>query len=178
MVSGLNFNAFKSFHMSFRNDGASAYEYFLNRSRKAYAKLSLVRRTFSVHSPTYVKKMLYLTLVRSQLTYLSQVWRPMLIEDIESLEREQCHATKYMLNDWESDYRSRLVALHLIPLHYFLELQDIIFLYCVSNIQTLVLIFMSLYHFHPAVLALLLNPQFADLVIYISIESLDYGTFS
>uniref|UniRef100_A0A1X7SHW1 Uncharacterized protein n=1 Tax=Amphimedon queenslandica TaxID=400682 RepID=A0A1X7SHW1_AMPQE len=156
MVSGLDFNALKSFYMSFRKDGASPCEYLLNGSRvksvstwrdlgvtfsqsltwfnhyvhiiqKAYAKLSLVRRTFSVHSPTHVKKMLYLTMVRSQLTYSSQVWRPMLIKDIESLERVQRHATKYILNDWEFNYRSRLVALHLIPLHYFFELQDIIF---------------------------------------------------
>ena len=49
-------------------------------------------------------------LIRSQLTYCSQVWRPHLLKHIMSLERVQCRATKFILNDFSSDYKSRLVA--------------------------------------------------------------------
>ena len=41
---------------------------------------------------------------------------------------------KYILNDFTSDYKSRLIALKLLPLMYWLELQDIMFLSsCLQN---------------------------------------------
>lgn len=90
---------------------------------KAYASLGLIRHTF--HSSS--KRQLYLSLVRSQLTYSSPVWRPHLIKDMISIERVQRRATKYnILGDYTSDYKSRLSSLHL-PLMYFLELCDILF---------------------------------------------------
>ena len=154
--SGLTFNALKSFHMCFRLDDVPPSTYLLDGTpissvstwrdlgvifsdtlswtdhyryitQRALAKLSLIRRSFSPYSPVCVTKMLYFSLVRSQLSYSSQLWRPMLIKDIVSLETIQRRATKFILNDWKSDYQSRLIALHLIPLHYFFELQDVIF---------------------------------------------------
>lgn len=50
-----------------------------------------------------LRKCSILTLVRSQLSYSSQVWRPMFIKDIESLAKVQRRATKYILNDRECD---------------------------------------------------------------------------
>ena len=55
---------------------------------KAYAALNLIRRTITTSSIN-VKKQLYLSLVRSQLTYCSQLWRPRLLKDITQLERVQ-----------------------------------------------------------------------------------------
>ncbi len=52
----------------------------------------------------------------------------MLIKDIILLEKVQCRATKFIANDHESDYKARLLALHMLPLMYWLELQDIMFL--------------------------------------------------
>ena len=91
-------------------------------SAKAYRQLGLIRRTFSSSTSVRVKKLLYLSLVRSQITYCSQVWRPHLIKDITYLERIQRRATRFILNDFSSDYRTRLISLHLLPLMYLYEL--------------------------------------------------------
>ena len=56
--------------------------------------------------------MLYLSLVKSHLTYCSQLWRPKLIKDMKSLEKVQRRATKYILNDYVSDYKARLHTFH------------------------------------------------------------------
>ena len=86
------------------------------------------------HSPlhfsniTIFKIMNLLSLVRSKLSYCSQLWRPRLMEDIICLEKIQRRATKFICNDFPSDYKSRLSLLHLLPLMYWLELQDIMFL--------------------------------------------------
>ena len=66
--------------------------------------------------------------MRSHLSYCSQLWRPYLIKDIESIERVQRKATKYILNDYHSDYKARLSQLQLLPLMHWFEIQDILFL--------------------------------------------------
>ena len=100
------------------------YEYVIAR---AYKILGLIRRTFSVSHCSLAKAKLYTTLVRSQLTYCTQLWRPHLMKDILNIERVQRCATKYVLNDYVSDYKTRLLKLKLLPLMYFFELQDIMF---------------------------------------------------
>ena len=69
-----------------------------------------------------------MTLVRSILTYCSPVWRPYLLTDINSLERIQRRATKYVLNDYTNDYKSRLMNLNILPLMYTYEIANILFL--------------------------------------------------
>ena len=96
-------------------------------SSKAYRILGLLRRTFSATNSITTRKSLYISLVRSQLLYGSQIWRPVLIKDIKSLEQIQRRATKFILNGHYTDYKSRLLKLHLLPLMMTLELQDILF---------------------------------------------------
>ena len=94
---------------------------------KAYSALGLLRRTFSkLHSPE-IKKKLYLSIVRSQLMYCSTIWRPHLIKDIMLIEQLQRRATKFILNDYESDYFTRLTKLNLLPIMYHFELSDLMF---------------------------------------------------
>ena len=83
-----------------------------------------------LHASTNVKRQLYLSLIRSHLTYCSQLWRPRLVKDIENLERIQRRATKYIVGNNQMDYKSRLrlLSVHLLPLMYWLELQDVMFL--------------------------------------------------
>ena len=95
---------------------------------KAYGKLSMVRRTFSSYCTVGTRKKLYISLIRSQLVYGYQLWRPMFIKDISSLKQLQRRATKFILQDYTSDYKSRLLSLNLLPLMMPYELNDIMFL--------------------------------------------------
>ena len=56
-------------------------------SSRAYRMLGLIRRCFSSDLDPTTKLSLYISLVHSQLTYCSQIWRPHLLKDISSLER-------------------------------------------------------------------------------------------
>ena len=92
-------------------------------SSKAYRSLNLIRRTISVSSSTKTKKSLYLSLVRSQLTYCSQLWRPNMIKDIKRLETIQRCATKFIMSNTSTSYRDRLQSLYILPLMYWLEIE-------------------------------------------------------
>ena len=88
--------------------------------------LGLLRHIFNVNSIS-VKKQLYISLVRSQLLYCSELWRSQLLKDIFLLERIQHRATKYILNDYQLPYKEQLEWLCLLPLMYTYELNDLIF---------------------------------------------------
>ena len=92
----------------------------------AYRMLGLLRRTFTTPC-IYARKQLYLTLVRSQMMYSSQLWRPFLLKDIEILEQVQRRATKFILNNYIISYKCRLIQLNLLPLMYQYELNDLLF---------------------------------------------------
>ena len=102
---------------------------------KAYRTLGLVRRTFSSTIPTSAKVKLYTSLVRSQVLYCSPVWRPHLIKDIKKLEQLQRQATKYILSNYLSDYKTQLIQLRLLPLTYIFETSDILFF--IKNLKNL-----------------------------------------
>ena len=55
------------------------------------------------------------------------LWKPYLISDIELIKKVQKRATKYILCDYTSDYKSRLMRLDLLPLMYIYDLNDIMF---------------------------------------------------
>ena len=93
----------------------------------AYRSLNFIRRNISSFAPINVKKQLYISLVRSHLTFCSQLWRPHLIKDILTIENVQRRDTKF-IHDNSMDYKSRLITLEILPLMYWFELQDILFL--------------------------------------------------
>lgn len=95
---------------------------------KAYRSFHIIKRNIPPISSINLRKQLYLSLVRSHLTYCSQLWRPHLFKDIKNLEKVQRRASKFILHDYSSNYRTRLLSLNLLPLSYWLELQDILFL--------------------------------------------------
>ena len=115
----------KDLGILFTSDLSWSQHYQLITS-KAYKTLGLLHRTFTGNS-TQAKKLLYISLVRSQLLYCSQLWRPHLIKDIQTLERVQRRATKYILNNNKLSYKSRLEQLHLLPMMYTYELNDLLF---------------------------------------------------
>ena len=61
-------------------------------SSRAYRFLGLICRSFSMGLDPISKRTLYISFVRSQLTYCSQIWRPHLLKDIISLERICIHS--------------------------------------------------------------------------------------
>jgi len=95
---------------------------------KAYKSFGLLRRTFKHTFSIQTKRTLYLTLVRSKLLYCSPLWWPYLIKEFLLFERIQCRATKFILNDYTMDYKTRLPRLNLLSLMYVLELHDVLFL--------------------------------------------------
>ena len=94
---------------------------------KSYKILGMIRRAFGKSNSVITKAKLYTSLIRSQLAYCSIIWRPYLIQDIIKLESIQRRATKFIMNDYTSDYKSRLLHLNLLPLMYVFEITDIIF---------------------------------------------------
>ena len=105
---------------------SSHYEAIIS---KAYKSFGLLRRVFcnTVAGSIQAKKGLYISIVRSNLLYCSPLWRPYFIKDITLLERVQHRAMKYILGDYTSDYKTRLIKLNLLPLMYIYELLDILF---------------------------------------------------
>jgi len=93
----------------------------------AYKSLAPIWCTFCSNHCRPVKLHLYITLVRPHLTYCSQLWCPYLIKDILSFERIQRRATKHILNNFTMSYKYRLLELHLLPLMYIFEIQDVLF---------------------------------------------------
>ena len=104
-------------------------EHYKVITAKAYQTLGLIRHTFKTKPRNnYV----YITLIHSQLIYCSQLWKPQLIKDITTLERIQRGTNKFILNDYNLPYsnvrKSRLKQLHILPLMYVNELNDLMFL--------------------------------------------------
>ena len=102
---------------------------FLTVVRVAFLAITLPGLILSFLTTLLVTRLLivYLSLVVPVVTYGSPVWRPSLIRDIVSLEKLQRRATKYMLQDYQLDYKSRLCQLKLLPLMYRLEFIEVIF---------------------------------------------------
>ena len=95
---------------------------------KAYRALYVICRKVAATSSISLKKQLYLTLAKSHVSYCCQLWRSHLCKNIQSIERIQWRATKYILKDYISVYKSRLLSLNMLPLMYWLDLQDLVFM--------------------------------------------------
>ena len=95
---------------------------------KAYSCLHEMKRNLPSSTSPGLRKKIYIALVRSHFVYSSQLWCPLLARDSADLERVQRRASKYILQDYTSSYKQRLVALNLLPLSLWLELLDLMFL--------------------------------------------------
>ena len=90
------------------------YNYTVSRT---YQTLGLLRRTFSPRTNVKEKRLLYNHCSVMISVYLLLTCMETLLID-NFLKCVQRCATKYMLNDFRSDYKSRLIALGLLPLMY------------------------------------------------------------
>ena len=65
--------------------------------------LGMIRRSISFDAPSPVKFQLYISHIRSILEYWTPIWSSANVKDILLLERVQCHAMKFILNNY-SDF--------------------------------------------------------------------------
>ena len=92
--------------------------------------LGFLRRNCFHLADVNARRLLYLSLVRPNLSHGSEVWAPQTPSlDMYHLESIQRRATKFFLQDYESSYSDRLKKLTLIPISYWLELKDIVFFF-------------------------------------------------
>ena len=90
---------------------------------KEYKSLGLICHVFKLSHPFEIKNKFYLSLLQPILTYCAPVWWL----DINSLERIQRCATKYILNDFTSNYQQWLIKLNILPLMHHYKISDILF---------------------------------------------------
>ncbi|CAB4005604.1 Hypothetical predicted protein [Paramuricea clavata] len=99
---------------------------------KANKQLGVLKRT-CLSSKNVIRRSLYLTLVKSQLSYATQVWssnhHSQLNRRIERVQKRR--ATKWILGikTGEIPYEQRLMTLKLLPLTYDREIKDLVFFY-------------------------------------------------
>ena len=103
---------------------------------KANQMLGLVRRSTIKITDTNARKLLYLNLVRSNFSYASQAWCPQPVKLIEDIEGVQRRATKYILNLGFVTNISYIARLFLLPVSYWHEYLDLVFLYKIINNHT------------------------------------------
>lgn len=97
---------------------------------KANRMLGFLRRNCTELTNMHCRRLLYLTLVRSHLSYGSEIWAPQgSSADLVLLEGVQRRATKFILQDYKSSYSTRLKLLNLLPISYWFEIKDLIFFY-------------------------------------------------
>ena len=103
-----------------------------HQCNKANKTLGYVRRsTLDIKSIT-VRRTLYLSLIRAQLCYGSQIWAPQTVTTIQQAEQLQRRATKFILNlpfRCDTIYKDRLLQLDIIPLSYWHEYLDMVFFF-------------------------------------------------
>ena len=101
-------------------------------STNANKMLGFVKRTAFDIRQRQLRKVLYLTMVRSQLAYGSQVWAPQTVNNIMTVERVQRRTTKFILSlPYQTDisYKERLITIGIIPICYWHENLDLVYLY-------------------------------------------------
>lgn len=104
--------------------------HIISCTAKANRMLGFLRRNCTLLTDIKCRHLLYLSLVRSHLSYGSEIWAPQgSSRDLTLLEGVQRRATKFILQNYELSYPERLRELKLLPISYWLELKDLIFFF-------------------------------------------------
>ena len=78
--------------------------------KKCNSTLAFLKRNLS-RAPEFVKKKCYTTLVRPKLEYASAIWDPHCIKYIESIEKVQKRAARFVTNNYKMESGNTLVNL-------------------------------------------------------------------
>ncbi len=113
------------------NSNLTWNDHIFTITAKGNRMLGLLKRTCPLLTNTTVRRTLYLTLVRSQLTYATEVWSPHTTKLMSKVESVQRRATAWILKSkrGEIPYKQRLTTLSLLPLCYEREITDLVFFF-------------------------------------------------
>ena len=100
---------------------------------KANKTLGLLRRTCYILTVCDVRRALYLSLVKAQLCYATEIWSPSQYTNKIKLERVQRRATRWILQTQDVPYKDRLKMLNLLPLSYDREMKDLTYFFKLLN---------------------------------------------
>ena len=97
---------------------------------KANKLLGLLKITCPLLTDVKVRRTLYLTIVKSQLSYAAEVWSPSQKSLKAKIERVQRRTTRWILRVKPGVvfHKDRLLQLNLLPLTYDREIKDLLFL--------------------------------------------------
>ena len=96
-----------------------------NSVAKGYRMLGFLRSHISKDFDARTRRALYLTTVG----YVSDVWFPTSIGNLRTVESLQRRESRFILNYPDISYRDRLNQLDLVPLCYWHEIKDLVFLF-------------------------------------------------
>jgi hypothetical protein len=109
----------------------------INKVRsKANKTLGVIRSSTLEITDTNARRPLYLQLVRSNFSYATQAWCPQSVKLIEDIEKVKRRGTKHILNVGfitDISYKTRLLQLDILPVSYWHEYLDLVFLYKIIN---------------------------------------------
>ncbi len=89
-----------------------------------------IKRTCKDIENQSIRKLLYLTSVRSQLEFSSELWSPSEVKYQLMLQGVQRRATKFILNyPDDTDYKERLIQLNILPLDVRRNMRDLLFFF-------------------------------------------------
>ena len=114
-----------------RLDWHEHHDYLL---KKSYQMLGMTKRTCHFVFDRGKKRMLYLTLVRSNFEHCSTIWRPVNAVDIRKFEALQKRAIKWINCEEAYSYSDEVYAIrcrqaNILPLQLHFELNDLVFFY-------------------------------------------------
>ena len=114
-----------------RLDWHEHHDYLL---KKGYQMLGMTKRTCHFVFDRGKKRMLYLTLVRSNFEHCSTIWRPVNVVDIRKFEALQKRAIKWINCEEAYSYSDEVYVIrcrqtNILPLQLHFELNDLVFFY-------------------------------------------------
>ena len=114
-----------------RLDWHEHHDYVL---KKGYQMLEMTKRTCHFVFDSGKKRMLYLTLVRSNFEHCSTIWRPVNIVDLRKFEALQKRAIKWINSEEAYRYSDEVYTIrcreaNILPLQLHFELNDLVFFY-------------------------------------------------
>ena len=113
------------------NDNLSWHNHVDAITAKGNKMLGMLKRTCPLLTDTTVRRTLYITHVKSQLSYATEVWPPPTIKMRSKVESVQRRATSWIMQAkrGEVSYKQRLITLSLLPLCYDREMKVLVFFF-------------------------------------------------